>query len=379
MRTRRVLFLLSADFGEFVTARLFSRGQPFQACFALPERLSGYAAGQRESISLYRNEADVTQIVSQFRPDLVLLCSGYLFTVNRLLSLESLQALLGALVGAGIKVATTDPWLRIWALRADARFRIRSVRRGGVDAAATEAVTSLQRRLEQCFSGIAHVFAVPIAPAREDWLSFFNPRFSGQGRGILQAEQAGGDHWVFVLGREDLTLFAAGDEPRFLETLQQRLADVLALPGNRATFIGPPPVCAYLERGQAAGGRLRVMPFCDFDTFEQIIGEASMVVYWNILSASLLYCLYFRTPAVCFWRGHQATVCEGLEEHVIAQVYCGKPPPMIDFASPIEARAAELSRRFAIPAWIESIRGTYERLPEPQAIVERLIMDDARV
>lgn len=379
MSACRVLFLLSADFGEFVTARLFSRGQPFQAHFALPEKLSGYAAGQRESVSLYRNQADVAQIVSQFRPDLVVLCSGYLFTVNRLLSLESLQALLGAFADAGIKVATTDPWLRIWALRADARFRIRSVRRGGVDAAATEAVTSLQRRLEQCFAGTAHVFAVPIAPARDDWHSFFNSRFAGERRGIPQAKPADGDHWVFVLGREDLTLFAAGDEPRFLETLQQRLAEVLALPGNRVTFIGPQPACAYLERENVGVGRLRVMPFCDFDTFEQIIGEASMVVYWNILSASLLYCLYFGTPAVCFWRGHQATVCEGLEEHVIAQVYCGKPPPMIDFTSPIEASAADLSQRFAIPAWIEGIRDAYARLPEPQAIVDRLIMDDARV
>lgn len=379
MNTPRVLFLLSADFGEYVTARLFSRGQSFRAHFAMPEKLSAYATGDGGAISSYRNEADLAQIVSQFHPELVVLCSGYLFTINRLLSLESLRGLLEALARAGIKVATTDPWLRIWALRPDARFRIRSVRRGGVDEAATEGVSVLQQNLETLFAGIAHVFAVPISPARENWMSFYNPRFALEPRHGSRAAAGEKRGWVFVLGREDLTLLAAGDELRFFEVLQQRITEVLALPDNHVTFIGPQSACAHLERTRVGSERLRVMPFCDFDTYETIIREASMVVYWNMLSASLLYCLYSGTPAVCFWRGHQATVCEGLEEHVIEQVYRGKPPPMIDFMSPMEADVAELSRRFAITAWIDGIRSDYERLPEPQAIVERLLVDDARV
>ena len=372
MSERRALFVLSSDYGEYVTANLFSRGQPFARHFALPGVLAGAAGGQGHEVSTYSGVADLQAIVARQQPHCVVLASGYLFAVNRLLAPEQVAGFISWLRERDIALATTDPWLRIWKLRPGARFTIHSVRLGAEDAARSRAMNELRERLEHDFAGVPHLFPVPLAAEAGGSHSFFNPRFAATAPPPKDREH---DDWLFVLSREDLAYLAPQS---FVPALLRRIDEILDRPRNRLTLIGPRALQASLGAHLADRPRLRLSTGLDFAQFEAALRAASIVGYWNVLSASLLYCLYHGVPPVFFGRGHQARVCPGLFEHAAEHVYRGRAPRLLDLAAPIEPDAGVVARELGLHPWLEYLRAEYARAASPLDVIERLVAEPAR-
>jgi hypothetical protein len=360
---RRVLFALSADFGEYATASILSRGQPFERRFALPDALAAYAPAGLAA-TRYRDAAGIAREVQTMRPDLVVLASGYLYAINGLFGPEALARLVQACRAAGAAVATTDPWLRLRALVPGTRFAIGSIRADAVDAAQTARVEALQRRLEALLGGLPHLLAVPVAAPGTH--AAFNPAFGAPAPARAAPAH---DEWLFVLSREDYALCAGQGG---LDALAARIEELLARPRNRLRFVGPEALGRFLGARFPGRERLAYLPFLDFAAFEAAVRSARIVVYWNVLSATLLYCLYLGVAPVFFGRGHQARACPGLYEHVVAQVYRGMAPVMLDPALPIEPDAGALIERHGIGGWLDGLRADYARLPTPAAVVEAL-------
>jgi len=348
----RCLFVLSADYGEFVTANLLSRGQPFERRFALPGALAPAAAGI-DGVSAYASPGELRAIIERERPDVAVLGSGYLFAVNGLFGPEALAGLIAELRGKGITLATTDPWLRM----PNPRLTIHSMRQGGVDAAQTEKVGALQRRLEQILSGVPHLLAVPASLAH----GCYNPAFAQRPQ-----PAAGHDEWLFVLSRQDLNYLSAES---LFQSLRERLAELLKNPRNRLRFIGPAPLGRFLAAEFPATEYLGLTGFA---AFEAALLRARVVAYWNALSASALYCLYHGVAPVFFGKGHQARVCAGLYEHAVEHVYRGEAPPMLALEEPIEADAGALVASHGIYPWLDRIRRDYARLPATARVLEQL-------
>ena len=355
----RCLFALSADYGEFVTANLLSRGQPFERRFALPRALAAQA-GSLDSVAPYASVGELRAIVERERPDAVVLCSGYLFALNNLFGAEELATLVAQLRERRIALATTDPWLRLRALKPQTRFAIHSVRQGGVDTAQSEKVLALQRRLEGILGALPHVLAVPAPLAH----GCFNPAFAQPASAPADA-----DEWLFVLSQQDLNYLP----PEVLfPNLHARVEDLLKTPRNRLRFIGPASVGRFLADNFGGERRVEYLAYCDFAAFEAAVLRARVVAYWNTLSASALYCLYHGVAPIFFGKGHQAKVCDGLYEHAVEHVYRGAPPPMLMLDEPFEANAGALIAEHGIPAWLDRIRDDYARLPSPSRILEEL-------
>jgi len=374
MSLRRCLFVLSADFGEYVTASVFSRGQPFESHFALPARIARYAGDALDNATVYAGIEELRAIAERVQPDVVALCSGYLFAVNGLIAPAALARWMAELRGRGMAVATTDPWLRIWSMKPGARLAIHSVRKGGVDAALSEKMSRLQAGLEDMFRDVPHLFAVPLPATRDTWMSFYNPQFTAGSEVAGRKGKADGlDDWLFVLSREDYVFLAGFEGERFFRALEDRVAELAAYDGNRLTFIGPPEMGRFFSDRLAGRPRVTYLPFCDFTAFEWAVRRAKIVAYWNVLSASLLYCLYYRVPPIFLGRGHQARVCDGLFEHVAEWVYRGRPPDLIDLNAPFGTRADALIERRGIRAWLDSINRNYAQAPTPATVVERVI------
>ena len=349
----RCLFALSADYGEFVTANLLSRGQPFERRFALPPSLAAQA-GALDGAAAYASPDELRAIVARERPDAVVLASGYLFAINGLFGPEALAALLAELRDGGIALATTDPWLRFLALNAGARLTIHSVRQGGIDAAQSEKVRALQRRLEAVLRDVPHLLAVPAPLAH----ACYNPAFARQ-------PQPAGDEWLFVLSQQDLNYLSPES---FFPTLRERLIELLKNPRNRLRFIGPPALGRFLAEFPA----VEYLGLTSFAAFEAALLRARVVAYWNALSATALYCLYHGVAPFFFGRGHQAMVCEGLYEHAVEYVYRGEAPPMLALQKPLEADAGALVAAHGSYAWLDRIRSDYARLPSTSLVLEKL-------
>jgi len=371
MSQPRLLFVLSADFGEYVTASLFSRGQDFDSHFAVPRALLPYAGSGRSGFTAYSELGEVEELARAVRPDVVVLASGYMFPVNRIARPEALAGFIERLQQQGCALATTDPWLRIGILDPESRLEIHSVKRKGVDPEATARMRELQRFLERVYADTAHLFAVPLEGDRR-WLPFFNPAFAGSAPKLEPAAGESEDRWLFVLSKEDYVFLSGFESETFMETLRRRIGAVLSVARNRVTFIGPPELRALLADFSRGDARFRFVPFCDFDTFESEIRRARVAVYWNTLSSSLLYCLYYRVPLIFFGKGHQARVHPGLYEHVVARVYCGRGPVLFDAASPMEADADALVERLRLKSWLDAIAADYSASPQPAEVVQRL-------
>jgi hypothetical protein len=370
----RGLFVLSADFGEYVTASVLSRGQPFESRFALPPRLAPYAPRQ-PGVTFYGAAGDLERLIAIDRPDFVVLCSGYLFAINRLFGPDALQLLVAQLRGKGVGIATTDPWLRIRALKPETRFAIHSIRQGGIDVAQTEKVLALQRRLERILEDVPHLFAVPLPGAGAQCKSVFNPAFAAPMQaleGENHRKEQGKDEWLFVLSREDFAFFAGSDPAASLAALAARIEELLAVEANHLKFVGPPALGRFLEEKFPGHARVAFLPFTRFEDFEALLRRAKVVVYWNVLSASLLYCLYYGIAPVFLGKGHQASVCEGLYEHAVEHVYRGRPPAFLELERPwtATARADALIEDLKLARWLTDIRADYARLPTPAEVMQ---------
>jgi len=362
MSARRVLFALSSDYGEYVTANLFSRGQPFARHFAVPAALAGAIGGQAEEASVYSGAEELEAIVARQQPDVVVLASGYLFAVNGLISPGDLARLVSRLRERKVAVATTDPWLRIWTLRPGARFTIHSVRRGAEDEASSRAMNELRERLERDLTSLPHLYAVPLAGQE----CFFNARFAAAAAAPSDRPY---DEWLFVLSREDLAYLSP---QTFLPALLARIEEILARPRNRVTLIGPRALQSALG-AHAEQPRLRISDGMDFARFEAAVRGASIVAYWNLLSASLLYCLYCGVPPIFFGRGHQVRVCDGLFEHAAEHVYRGRAPRVLDLAASIEPDAGALAQQLGLRSWLDDLRTQYARAASPRDVIERWV------
>jgi hypothetical protein len=96
-----------------------------------------------------------------------------------------------------------------------------------------------------------------------------------------------------------------------------------------------------------------------------------VVIYWNVLSSSLLYCLYNRVAPVFFGTGHQTKVCRGLLDHVVRNVYCNDAPPVLDPSIPLAADADTLLDQLQVMPWLDRLRDVYVGLPGPAEILSK--------
>jgi hypothetical protein len=373
MRRPRLLFALSADFGEYVTASIFCRHQPFDSHYALLPSLARYAPAGRPEIAAYAGIDDLVRMAADLRPDVVVLASGYLYPVNRIAQPEQLSGLVEQLKSTGAAVATTDPWLRIRSLKPGSRFTIYSVRKGGVDAELSAKMDELQDYLEEVFRDVPHLFAVPLTRGgNERRLPFFNPDFVQRDEGAVDRDGSDRHEWLFVLSREDFVFLDGFERDTFFRALGERIEELLSVERNHVRFIGPGGIGEYLRGRWPNHARVEFIAFCDFDAFESAIRRATIVAFWNVLSSSLLYCLYYRVPPIFFGKGHQARVCEGLFDHVVEHVYRGSAPHLLDLNAALLPRADALIERLDVRSWFDSIGRDYAQSQSPAEVMERV-------
>lgn len=370
-RRPRILAVLSADFGEYVNLILFARGQDIDLQILAPEFLMPYLATAEYPAVPYRQFHDLSPRLDEFDGDLVWLGSAYLFAINGLFSSQNLEVMITNLKRRGIPVATTDPWARIWSLRPEATFNI--LRQGKPDPAASLQIQHQQQRLENLLAEVSHVFPIPINQPDKRWFGYFNPEFVRRDDAANTDARNRRSSWLFVLSNEDLNLQLHLHGDQFISDLNARLEQLLGQPDNDITLIAPERLGDGLTASLRGDRRLQHRPRVDAAQFESLVRRASVTAYWNMLSASLLYCLYHVTPVIFFARGHQVTVCPGLEDHVLETVYSGQNPVELDLNAPMEIDAERLVASHDLTQYMQDRYACYAANPEPREVLTRLL------
>lgn len=335
MNAPRILFVFSADYGEVINADLFIRGQGIEACAMSPAGGVVDASPVFARCAAYRTVDDIAACIDRTRPDLVVMASAYLLTVNDLLTPGQVTSLVERGRRGGWRLATTDPWMGYWRSHPNARFRLFGFGESRIRQSAEQAMRRHQSDLDELLDDVVHLYATPYVDQRRESYSFFNsvapPAHAGD---------CGVDGGVlFVLSREDYKVQLRRHKDEFHRRLSRCFARMLGDGRPSITLIAPAD-CAARLRELPLPAAVNCPGFVGFADFRHLVETAGLVIYWNLLSTSLLYAYYARRPIAFLDIGHQAELSDGLADHAVRHVYDGRYPPVADLEHGDPAAAA---------------------------------------
>ena len=361
--TPKILFILCNDFGELLIADYFVDGQPLQALALCPEKIFAAYEKHNRDTQRYRNIQDVYTSIEAFKPNLVIFASGYLLSLHNLLSLPDLKQLMQYLREKNIPLVSTDPWMKCWE---EFRENLSPEKR---TLFLSHPFQQLQSELDDLLKDIPHIYSVPFTTQRVPCVAFFNEKAFSE---FKHSEGDEPSRWLFILSAIDFGTFTQRDGESFINNLVARFTDILQKPSTSIVFICPPDCAEIISRKMANTSRITLIPFCRFSEFQRHIFSCDIGVYWNYLSASIIYHLHKGSAMVFADKGHMLTVCPPLEFYVEKHVLNNVNPTNIDLSRPLTQKIVDQS--LAIQQQMNSlIYPQYAKLKSPIETVASLL------
>lgn len=392
----RLLFVFDNDYGELTTAMYMLIGQELarQTTFLLPPRL--YVTNQDslpDRAGPYRTPDDVIRVVDAEKPDVVFLCSGYLFSIHGIFSLPTLERLVQLLDERGCHVVTSDPFLglqsnlsRSTTISIDIPEHAPPVLKRFKEGADRKLTEHLSRSF-QLLKDRIHVYPTyPAAPGEAPTkdvrgVSFFNsgliyPHATGRAAARTLATHAGVEvsgkpKWVFVLASQDYELqLTFHGRAACIDDLVAMLEQTLRA-GRHPVFIGPYDCVQGVIQRIAGTEAVTLMTFCPFKRFAALLLSAEYAFYWNAVSHSMLLRLFNKLPVFLFDRGHLARSVIPLYERSVDWYYQGWEPIYLDLGQELSVEGlAEPARQYREAA--QEVSKHLRRAPPPDRMVERI-------
>lgn len=383
----RLMFVLDNDYGELTTLMYLLLGQELagRATLLLPPRLfernSGALPGRTHC---WRAEEDVMRAVEAHAPDVVFLCSAYLFAIHELLSTEALERMVGALKARGCRVVTADPYLGLMSLRdpreivsidipADAHPMLRDAKTKA-DAMLHRCLVPAERILRDChhlYPSYADPGVGTTGSSDARNVSFYNPELVVP-PDALPAPGGARPHWVFTISAADQDtqgMFTGSQE--LVGIIVDKLMQTIAA-GRHPVFIGPDELVKNVRDRIPYADGVDLLTFCPFNRIISLLLTAEHAFYWNVVSHSILIRLMNGMPVVLFDRGHLARAITPMYERVIGWYYQGWEPPYVDHAQPLTLDALRrVTDSFAAHA--ERTRRGFERAPSPAEMIASVL------
>jgi hypothetical protein len=374
-RRAKLLFVLSNDYGELSNAMYLLTGCEFRPLLLMPDRL--FAVNQDTlpvPASRYGTLQDALAAVERERPDIVFLFSGYLYAINDIFDLETVETLVRELRNRRQRIVTSDPFLGVMAEVAASTFSDRHPRK--------QWLTDHFARLFQIFREVPHLYLFDAtAFPRTRSLSFYNPHILLRPDALAESERAvagrvGVDpakkRWVFVMSLEDYGGQAARHgRARFDEMLIATLQQT-AREGRQPVLVGPDAALAAIRsKGPAIDG-LVLLAFCSHEVFKALLLGAEYAFYWNIFSNSIPARIANHLPVFFFDPGHMVHAIPPLFELGMKHYYSGAALTYLD------QRQALTAAGLAVPAAeqehvFRKARERFPRSPTPDAMVEQIL------
>jgi len=375
---RKVLFFLSRDFGELFNANYFVKNSNIDPVFLLPPGLYDV---NRDAFSFpvyqYEKAADVRDAVERAAPDVVLLFSGYLYVVNKVLQTEkSLANILEFIQGLGIPIATSDPSLGLLTDVDPTLFNARHPRYRWMLDHFTRTSGSLEQMM--------HLYLAPSAlVSRARHLAYFNPDaayseaecdFASSRLAREDERESFGARWLFVLSPEDANVQSKIHGPEaFFRVVCQLLQGALSC-GRKPLLIAPQSYVDALHRAGLIAQGVGAVSACNFPVFLDRLVNAEYVFYWNLFSASIVGRVINRRPFFVFDKGHLAYAMKPLLPIALEHFYPGCDIDRLDAEEPIDVatldQLAEQQREHLLPRMYDNFAGG---LP-PDEVIEQILV-----
>jgi hypothetical protein len=370
---RRVLIVVSDDFGELSNAVWLLLGSRFRAELLVPERMRAI----NEDVlpipaQTYESVEDVLDAAERLRPEVVFLLSGYLYAVNGIFDTDGVRRLVVALRALGCCVATSDPFLGLMAPGASVQPRDVTQQR------LVEAV----RAAGDALGALWHVYPVmPRGERPQRRIAYFNPRMqvSAADRAAMRNGltlhlplDAQRPHWLFVLAAQDhLAQGSTLGADAFHAMLAQRLHDAQRS-GRQAVLVAPQACTDALRAYEREIADALLLPFCSHGTFLGLLLTAEHAFYWNVLANSVPSRLVNGLPVFFFDTGHMVHALPELLEPALTSYYPNARLPLLDLDKSMTADGLLPHARDELASMADAVR-LLRAGPDPERMVETLL------
>ncbi len=303
----KLLFIISKDFGELHDALLFA--EPLidknEILFLLPEKL--YDLNYADfpfCVKKYQTWLDLKKEIKHFIPDICFLFSGYLLTVNKLLTDKELAIFLKLINAMKIKLVTSDPWLNIWSNSDTTSYPSLNF-----NDPAQLSVYKMFENLSVKFKDIYHLYFVPLDKKPKKSLHFYNQNIRLSVWQKIRARiefrrefslLAAVPFWLFVVSAEEANFLA--DK---IEIIAEKLKETVKA-GRRAVFIAPEKLIIEIKQVLFNCPDVLFLTELSLIKFKKILLQAEFVFYWNIFSSTIYDRLINNKPVFSFDVGHMA-------------------------------------------------------------------------
>lgn len=390
----RLLFVLDNDYGELTTVMYLLLGQDWadRVMLLLPDHLY-----QTNSQAIpgrtfrFGSIQEVEHAIDSFHPDIAFLCSGYLYAMHDLFSLEELEHLIDFLGKRDCKVVTADPFLGMLSRRPvsslisvdfpDASeltlpahvFRHLADVKQEQDEWLIEKLSGAERILRDHL----HVYPAHASPSAEEAstadfreIAFFNPRLICTA--LPETDNETKPHWVFILSGTDLETQQMFEAVRGFTEIVARLLKQAIAAGRRPIFVGPEKFVRELVRAMRGHEGAELLSFCSFTRLAALLLAAEYAFYWNSVSHSILLRSFNGLPVILFDRGHLVRNIEAIYERVIQWYYQGVQPIYLDHCQPLTLEVLDKAT-VDFRRDVARMGQDYKRAPEPASLIEHIL------
>ena len=390
----RLLFILDNDFGELTTVMYLLLGQENSDHFMvlLPDRL--YQANREafpQRTFCYHSIEELQQTVDAFSPDIVFLCSGYLYSMHDICSNEALGAFVDWLVERDCKVVTADPFLGVLSQQpVSSLISIDVPDADDLDLPAhvfqhlervkkeqDEQIIEQLAAAERVLRDHLHLYPAHVSPGsaganaiNQREIAFFNPNLLY--KASLEPEEGTKPHWIFILSSTDLDAQLMFEAVRGFSKIVARLLKQAIAFGRRPIFVGPDKFICDLQREMRGQEGAELLSFCSFTRLTSLLLTAEYAFYWNSVSHTILLRSFNGLPVILFDRGHLVRNVEAIYERVVQWYYQGFKPIYMDHYQPLTLENLDAAtvdfRRTA-----GQMGRDFQRAPDPESLVQRIL------
>ena len=375
----RLLIVISRDYGELGSALYFIRGEDWGArpLLLVPDLgIPGDLGDFDCDLASYHHAEHIVEQIERYRPDALLLFSGYLLTMKQGRSVRSIRRVLRVARERKLPVFTTDPFLGALSRGDFPRFssvlwrQATGAARFGVPVRAALLYCRF-RVLHRLLSRIPHLYVAPWSDdgAREHTprLSFFNENVLEQSSANATASDGQSPFWLFVLSDIDAQRQLALTRGEFLDALGNFLLRATGL-GRTVVFVAPRSLLASLRPELHASDDIKILSAPTYTVYERLVLDAEIVFFWNYFSFSLIHRLLNAKPLFFFDEGHMGNVLPSLIERGVQYYYAGWNPPTLDIRdTPDPDRLARMTNEFQ--SAVSRIVERYRSSPSPRDLL----------
>ncbi|CAA0098111.1 TPR repeat-containing protein YrrB [Halioglobus japonicus] len=390
----RMLFILDNDFGELTTVMYMLMGHERLDHFMvqLPERL--YQANSEAfpgRTFCYQSMGDLEQAVESFAPDIVFLCSGYLYCMHDICSHQALETFVDSLIERNCKVVTADPFLGVLSqqpisslisidvpdateldLPAHVFTHLESVKKEQ-DEQIVEQLAGAERILRHhvhLYPAHAHPSATQASETDAREVSFFNPHLLY--KASLEPDVSTKPHWLFILSATDLEGQLMFEAVHGFREIVVRLLKQAVEAGRRPIFVAPEKFIRELARDLRGYEGVELLSFCAFTRLVSLLLTAEYAFYWNSVSHTILLRSFNGLPVILFDRGHLVRNVESIYDRVVQWYYQGSQPIYMDHHQPLTLAGLDAAT-VDYKQNSEQMVQDFQRAPDPGSLVREIL------